>query len=581
MKQFLLTTVLILTGTAAWSQTITAVRDAAAGTNNIAQGGFLTIYGSNICDATLQTGSIPYPTTLGSGGTKVTFTPAAGGTGTTAFIYSTFVGGFGCQVSGVLPSTATAGSNNVTVTYNGKTSPAFAATVVQRNFEMFTFNSSVTGRAIVQNFISQSELDINEFTTSGGTSPAHPGETLIAWGTGLGPITGADNTAPGVVDLSKSVTVKVLVNGEAITPFYAGRTPSFPGEDQINFTLPNDVALGCTVTLQVQVGSQLSNATTIAVAPAGAAACVSPVLTSTQLQKLDQGGTITVGSFIVDSLTTTVDLSALGGATNSKVAEEGINGQFAQYSGDTIAGATAFFNQTGTCQVYVRTGTTTSLIFGTPPVDLDAGAITATGPNGFNKPLTEVTDATKGTLYGYSYSNVVLPAGVTLPFPIPGFSNTATISAGTYQLSGAGGKDVGKFTASVTLGPPLTLTTTIPDPISRSADFPVAWTGGNTNDIVSIVGFSGVQSGGTTASPIFTTGEFICTTTAGAGKFTVPASVLSQMPVTPTDTTGTGGFAVLDSTQPSNFTAPLTAGGNTDFAVMLGETGSLTTTHYK
>lgn len=82
-------------------------------------------------------------------------------------------------------------------------------------------------------------------------SPAHPGQTLIAWLTGMGGVPFADNNAPnggnGYDFTQHGVTVQAVVGGTVITPFYAGRAPCCAGEDQIDFTLPSNIPTGCTV----------------------------------------------------------------------------------------------------------------------------------------------------------------------------------------------------------------------------------------------------------------------------------------------------------------------------------------------
>src|SRR5206468_8476283 len=140
----------------------------------------------------------------------------------------------------------------------GTVSAPFAAQVVQRKIGLITADSSGSGLAVIQNFISQTQLDIDRFTTfssSGFTfSPSKPGQVLIAWATGMGPVSGSDNTASPGFDFSKNgVDVKVIVGGVSITPLYAGRAPGLAGADQINFALPSSIPTGCTVSFQVSV----------------------------------------------------------------------------------------------------------------------------------------------------------------------------------------------------------------------------------------------------------------------------------------------------------------------------------------
>jgi len=171
---------------------------------------------------------------------------------------------------------------------------------------------------------------------------------------------------------------------------------------------------------------------------------------------------------------------------------------------------------------------------------LDAGAITLTGPGGSN--LTNQAFSKDPTTNAYS-----LGIG-TEGLPIPGGLN-ATLLPGTYTLSGAGGADVGKFNASVTLGPPLTITGGLPTTVTRSAGLTLNWTGGNASDLVQIIGYAGTTTG-TGANATTDATEFICSTTAGAKTFTVPSSILLQLPAVAASaiTTGAGaGFLEVAS----------------------------------
>jgi hypothetical protein len=144
--------------------------------------------------------------------------------------------------------------------------------------------------------------------------------------------------------------------------------------------------------------------------------------------------------------------------------------------------------------------------------------------------------------------------------------------AGQYTVAGAGGADVGRFSSNITLGNPLNLTGSgLPSTVNRSAGLTLGWTGGNASDIVEIIGSSSTTTG-TGTSTVTDSYTFICTTNAGAGSFTVPASILQQLPAT---TSAAGGFLEFASAvNPASFVAPLTAGGNIDAGTFLSFVGT-------
>ena len=544
--------------------TITQVADAAAYGSSIAQGSIFIVKGANLSASGFNQFGFPLPTS--SGGVSVTFTPTAGGTGTPVYLIYTYNQSGVNQLAAVLPSTLAAGTYNVTVTNNtGTTSAPFRTTVIPRRIALFTQDSTGGGLVVAQNFISATRVDVNRLTTgsvSGITiSPAKPGQTLIAWGTGMGPVTGGDNVAsPGFNFAANGVPVQVIVGGMTITPAYAGRAPGLAAEDQINFTLPSNVPTGCTVSLQISVNGVLSNPTYISIAPSTSAdACVQPGFTTPQLQALDQGGTYNTGGFSLIQLAET--LPSVGSVKIDEVA-----GSFIQYTAFELGSIPQLqtltptqISPSGSCQVIpITTGSSTSALLAGTGIALDAGTITINGPGGSNitnQPLTETSN---------TYSLLLGEEGLTTQ--IPGVLN-GTLVAGTYTLTGAGGTDVGKFTASLTLGTPLNVTGGLPLTVVRSAGLTLNWTGGNPNDIVEIAGFSGTISGsGATTTETGT--AFVCLTTAGPGTFTVPSSILSQLPaVTPSITGGTSSsfLEVVSIPVPTSgsgtFSAPLTLAG--------------------
>ena len=564
-------------GTTTPTVTVTDVLDAASYTKNIAQGSIFVVKGTNLSASGFTQFSFPLPAT--SAGVKITFTPAAGGTGTDAWLVYLYNQNGVNQLAGILPSTVAPGNYNVTVT-NGTASAPVAVTVVQRKIGLITQDSTGSGLAVVQNYISAAQLDVDRFTTgsvSGTTiSPARPGQVLIAWATGMGPVAGGDNTAsPGFDFGANGVSVRVLVGGTSITPLYAGRAPGLAGADQINFTLPANVATGCTVPFQVSVNGALSNPSFIAIAPdANSNACVYPGFTAEQLKNFDNGGSYTVGSFGLTQISINIPGTGPGTGTFKTNAA---SGGFFRFTGFQLSGVSQYQPSaigSGACQViHTTSGASGGKVPSGTITGLDAGTVTLNGPAGSNIANLAFQQDAKFNSYSLSLG--------TEGLNIPGQTNPNTsLVAGTYTVAGNGGKDVGKFSAQVTLGSPLTVTGGLPATINRSAGLPLTWTGGNASDLVEIVGFNSVPStaGGTSAD----TAEFICTTTAGQGGFTVPASVLTQLSATPAGSATSSGFIeVISALNPTTFQAPLTAGGNIDFGAFLALTGAGGTAVYQ
>jgi uncharacterized protein (TIGR03437 family) len=558
------------------SPTITAVLDGASYSANVAQGSVFIVKGSNLSSTGFNQAGFPLPATLNN--SKITFAPAAGGTSIDAYmVYTCNTATYGCvgdktQLAAVLPSTVPTGTYNVTVSSGGTASAAFRVTVVQRKPTLITRDSSGGGLAVIQIYTSSTAYLIDSFTNvTAGTGPAHPGSVLVAWSTGLGPVAGSDNTAsPGFNFPANGVNVQAIVGGMNIAPDYAGRAPGLAGADQINFTLPANVPTGCTVSFQLSVNGVLSNPTFIAIAPdASSSACVSPSFSTAQLQSFDQGKTYTAGGF-------TLSRGSITAPSIGSVTSNGANGSFTRYSGFQLAGFSAQVSQggsSGACQVFHATATQSSTPACIPSVStsLDAGTVTLNGPSGssisnlaFKRDVTP--DCADKSISIIGYSLTLATEGLSISGVSAG---TGNIVAGTYTVSGAGGKDVGAFNASLTLGPPLTVTGGLPATVNRAGGLTLNWTGGNASDQVQIVGSSSTVavSGANTTVDGWT---FICTTTADQRTFTVPSSILLQLPaVAASSSSGGGSLSVSSSPTPVTFTAPLTAGGSADLATFI------------
>jgi len=529
------------------------VLNASSGLPDVAKGSWFVIFGTGLGPATIavQSGP-PYPAELS--GTSIAFTPVSGGAPIAALMYYTVA----TQIAGLLPSGTPTGAYRVTVTHNQQTSAPKTVNVVDHNFGFATETANGQGPAQA----TYNDYVLNRFTTGTlgqwGLRPASPGDLMVLWGTGLGPDPASDISGGTSGDQTASAQVSVIVDGITVTPLYAGRSSGSPGLDQIDFLVPAAVTPGCFVSLHVMAGGRSSNLGSIAVAPAGHDACVSPALTQAQLQKLDAGGTLTAGG---------IQLAKSAAALTSTVSEstDTAAGWFGKYTVDAVANSNLAVVQAGSCFLVQRPGTIDQLGFGLPPAQiLDAGTqLTVNGPSASNKAVPRQAD---GSYLATLYSTGVLGSGAT---------GSPTLTAGTYTVSGAGGAGVGAFSASVTLPGDFVWTnqSSLANPVPRAAPLTVRWTGGG-DGLVVILGAALTQTAGTGASETFSALGFNCTAAASAGSFTVPSNILQQLPAVSGDATGTtfgllSLFAVPDSSKAQGiFNAPLTGGGTIDLGVL-------------
>ncbi len=560
----------ILWSAAAWAQPAiraeSGVVNASSYTADIARGSWFVVFGARMGSATLAVypGSLPYPTELS--GTRVSFTPAAGGAAVDARLWYTSAG----QLAALLPSSTPAGDYDVRVTYSGQPSAPQRVKVVERNFGYATQSQNGAGPAQA----TYGGLDLNRFTTGTlgqwSTRPARAGDTMVLWGTGLGADANSDLTGGSSGDQTAAAQVRVVVGGIEVTPAYAGRSGGSPGLDQINFTVPPTVTPSCFASLQVRAGGRVSNLGSIAVAEAGKSACAHATLAESQLSKLDQGGTLVIGNL---SLVKTSMKVSYAESVSFDSKSESVSGSFGRYTVDAVGSASFSVVQMGACFVFKRVGTSEEVALGKPPAPLDAGAqLLLNGPNASNKAVPRQPNAN-------TYSATLYTSGVG---GFGGSGTENTLAQGTYTLSGTGGTDIGAFKASVDFPGSFVWSNqdAISDPIPRSSDLRITWTGGGAG-LVAIAGVALAQTGGTQQNPIYNATLFSCVAQASAGSFTVPASVLQQLPAVSSDiTSGSFGdlsvFAIPDVSKGQGvFSAPLTAGGTTDQAFLSYSIGAM------
>ena len=307
----------------------------------------------------------------------------------------------------MLPSNVPVGTGTLTVSFGGLTG-SVPIQVVASNFGISTVNQTGGGPAVV------TFADYKVVTT---TNSAKPGDTLLLWGTGLGPITGGDAGIPAQVPLS--APVKVYVGGAVATVTYSGRSGA-PGLDQINFVVPAGVS-GCYVSLVVQTGNTVSNSTTFAVSPnGGVCSDANGIPLSSLSGALANKGALSIGSVVLTQ--TSVALS-FGGQSVNTTTTTGL-ASFTRLTAAQLGSSASVFGvvSPGSCGVYNFTGTTPPNIGPVQALGLDAGsAITVAPPTGIPVSMTQATTGIAGNY------------GATLP---------SALTAGTYAISGTGGVDV-------------------------------------------------------------------------------------------------------------------------------------------
>ncbi len=480
--------------------------------SSIAQGSIFVVFGTNIGSATLQqVSSFPLQKTLAGTSVQVTVN------GTTVDALPLWT--LSTQIAALLPSNTPVGSGTLTLTYNGATSAPIDVEVVANSLGIYTLNQAGSGPGII------SDAAYHVFSLA---SSAEPGQTVIIWATGLGPVSGDEAGGPLPGDMT-SIPLTVWVGGQQVTPTYRGRSGCCAGLDQIVFAVPTNVS-GCRVPVSLQVGNVVSNFVSMPVA-AGGRACSDAVsgIPGLDMVKLQAQGTVSVGSISLNRSTSTTTLPIIG--TQTTTTDSG-SALFEKWNFST-------FNELqnplsvstfGACTVYTFRGTTAGMVDPFKAAQLDAGAqITVSGPNGAKQLLPQ---ASEPGLYSADLGSNQQGGQLYL-------------SAGPYTITGPGGKDVGAINTGLTLPQPLTWTNADSiTTVQRSAGQNITWTGGDPNGLVYMTGFS--MKLGTASDGSDTVGAlFTCTANVSAQQFTIPAVVLLSLPES---TSEIGGISIPTGT---------------------------------
>jgi uncharacterized protein (TIGR03437 family) len=503
----------------------------------IAQGSLFSVTGQRLAAATppISVADSPQTSLAGAsmqitvGGTKVDVPMVS----VSAGFYQDDSGRYD-QLAGIVPAATPVGTGTITVTVGGQTSAPAPITIVPSAFGIFTLNHGGVGPGV----FSSPDLTFNSMTDAShllgpfAASPnipvnslvaaAHPGDSLVIWGTGLG---ASPADAP----------VEVYVGNVEADVAAQGPASCCSGIEQIQFTVPDGVQ-GCYVPVAVKIGAVVSNFATVSISPDGSV-CSDPIGFSTSdLQSSATGAPKNIAGISLGQLNASFSIAGLGSA-QGKI--DFASGGFRRYPG-TVGVLSAITGTGGGlaipsagCVVYPfgsngplfdnflpNPGNDIPFAQDAPYQLLDAGAaLNVKGPAGARELPKNQNVGMNGTEYKVPGSVV----GGGLPPLIP-VSPDFIVPGGFTVDNSSGGADVKGFTANLTVPTDYASWTgqdAIGD-IDRSQDLPITWSG---SGLVAVFGSSANPSTGFGA-------QFICISgPAGNGSLNVPAWVLSALPV--------------------------------------------------
>lgn len=248
-------------------------------------GSLISIFGQNLALETKAATSLPLPTTLG--GTSVFYQDAFGGFRHTVYLLYVSPTQINAQAPAVIgPAAASpfwgpgasgyAGGDFVVQVGTQESAP-----------ERVLLHDSVPAVFTVANTNDQlaNIVSARDGATISPARGAVAGEPVTLHLTGLGPARGG---MPGVMSRNNIfnlvpdgqaapltglypvwTTPKVTIGGRPATVLFAGKAPGFVGLDQLNFVIPLDAPLGCTVPITITGDDYSSAPATLSVSADG------------------------------------------------------------------------------------------------------------------------------------------------------------------------------------------------------------------------------------------------------------------------------------------------------------------------
>jgi adhesin/invasin len=225
----------------------------------LAPGSAISIYGSRLAESTAQPTSLPLPTQLVD--TQVFVAGTTNGGTSTGLINLPLFYVSENQVNAVVPFEVGVNTQLQLLVQRGTTySTPVQVNVAQAQPAMFSSTGLPGGAGLIY-----------VYPLGGGppylispNAPAHTGDTIVIYCTGLGAVNPgvADGAAPG----SQSTTVntaQLMVGEQSAQVAFAGLTPGFAGLYQVNAVLPSGSQTGANVPIILAIDGQVSPPITI------------------------------------------------------------------------------------------------------------------------------------------------------------------------------------------------------------------------------------------------------------------------------------------------------------------------------
>jgi uncharacterized protein (TIGR03437 family) len=392
------------------------------------------------------------------------------------------------RIDARMPSSAPLGKGALTVSADGRSSPPFPMEIAASNPGMFSRNQLGWGPGEIKNIGATGAQSENTFA-----NPAHPGQRVTVFVTGLGNLPG----------------IPIIVGGQPVKGVsrhaQAGRSD---GRDEIEFSIPRGTPEGCHVPVYVLAApDRASNVVTIAIR-SGAGIC------SSTLVPLFEGGSAATGVVSRTRMRARYE-------NTDKITDEATI--VMTKTDRPFLSPLLLLPPTGSCTAYTSSFQTETVLpnsIGSALVallqgrGLDAGSQLTFARGSQTRGLRR-----ESAVPGY-YHGRLGQAGI-------GASRRATplfLEPGDLEISGSGGKDIGPFDVRLDSPEPFEwLNREEVAIIDRSRRLAFRWRDSQRGRVIVILA--------TNVDQISTAiGTCVCVAEAGSGEFSIPAALLANVP---------------------------------------------------
>ncbi len=168
------------------------------------------------------------------------------------------------QVNAIVPQGLAPNATYPLVVVQGTAqSVPVALTVAELQPGQYTVDTSGSGAGIVTNALTGKLIT--------ASNPAHAGDFLVIYGSGLGGLVGANGetqptdgaAAPTTTIYRTSSTVTATIGGASMPVLFSGLTPTFAALYQINVQVPAGVAAGSAVPIVITATDPVTGAVAV------------------------------------------------------------------------------------------------------------------------------------------------------------------------------------------------------------------------------------------------------------------------------------------------------------------------------